>query len=88
MTQSQQPVIDPELLSILACPETRESLRLASAEELAAANARIAQGGLENHGGERVTEALTAGLMRADGKRLYPIREGIPVLLVDEGIDL
>ena len=27
-----------------------------------------------------------AGLLRADGKIMYAIRDGIPVLLIDEGI--
>jgi uncharacterized protein YbaR (Trm112 family) len=35
-----------------------------------------------------VTGRLEAGLVRADGKVLYPIRDGIPVMLVEEGIAL
>jgi len=33
-----------------------------------------------------VTEVLEEGLLREDGTLIYPIRDGIPVLLIDEGI--
>ena len=31
---------------------------------------------------------VKSGLLRADGKVLYPIRDGIPMLLIEEGIAL
>ena len=80
--------IDPELLSILACPETHQGLREASAAELTRVNSAIAEGKLKNLGGKPVTQAFEAGLMREDSRRIYPIREGIPVLLIDEGVAL
>jgi uncharacterized protein YbaR (Trm112 family) len=81
-------VIDKDLLSILACPETHQPLREAGDEDLKAVNDRIAGGGVTNVGGKPVAEALQGGLVREDGKRIYPIKDGIPVLLIDEGIDL
>ncbi len=33
-------------------------------------------------------QALEAGLVREDGQVLYPIRHGIPLLLVESGITL
>jgi len=81
-------VIDKDLLSILACPETHQPLREAGEADLSGVNARIAAGAVKNVGGKPVSEALQAGLVREDGKRIYPIRDGIPVLLIDEGIDL
>ena len=80
--------IDPELLSILACPETHQGLEEASQAEIDALNAKIAAGKIKNQGGKPVTEGLEAGLVRQDRKRIYPIKEGIPVLLIDEGIPL
>lgn len=81
-------MIDKDLLEILACPETHQPLREATAEEVAALNAKVEAGGLTNVGGAKVEEALDAGLVREDGKIVYPIREDIPVLLIDEGIAL
>jgi len=81
-------VIDKDLLQILACPETHQSLAEAAPDLLKRVNDRIAAGKAKNQGGAEVKEPLEAGLVRQDGKIVYPIRDGIPVLLVDEGISL
>ena len=78
--------IDPELLPLLACPASRQPLKEADAALLAKINAAIEASGLLNVGGEKVTETIEGGLVREDGTVIYPIRGGIPVLLVDEGI--
>lgn len=81
-------MIDQELLDILACPETKEKVLLASDSEVASINEMIRAGNLVNRGGEKVTEPIDGGLVRADGKFLYPIREEIPIMLIDEAIPL
>ena len=86
--QSKKPSIDPDLLKILACPETLQGLAEADTALLTELNARIEKGGVKNQGGEAVADPLEAGLVREDKQRIYPIKEGIPVLLVDEGIPL
>ena len=82
------PVVDPELLQILACPETHQSLAEAGADVLDPVNERIRAGSCKNVGGADVSEPLDAGLVREDGRIVYPIRDRIPVLLSDEGIEL
>ncbi len=81
-------VIEKDLLEILACPATHQALRLASAGELSAVNAKIDAKSLRNKGGKAVEGRLTEALLRNDGKLLYPVREGIPMLLIDEGIEI
>ena len=80
--------LDPELLAILACPETHQPLAVAEDSLLDELNARITAGGVTNVGGEAVDAALEGGLVREDRAIVYPIRDAIPVLLVDEGIAL
>ena len=79
-------MIDPELLDILICPETHQELRLADDELLERVNRAVQEGKLRNRGGEEVTEPLDGGLLREDGAVLYPIRDDIPVMLVDEAL--
>jgi uncharacterized protein YbaR (Trm112 family) len=80
--------LDPELLAILVCPEDKTALNLASEEQIAALNTRITAGKISNRGDNTVEMPLQAGLIRKDGGVLYPIRDGIPVLLKEEGISL
>ena len=76
----------PDLLAILRCPETRQPLILADTDALAFANARIAAGSVRDANGEPVSAPLTEALATTDGRRIYPVREGIPILLVEEVI--
>jgi uncharacterized protein YbaR (Trm112 family) len=79
-------MIDGELLKILCCPETHQGLRVAEPALVERLNQQIAAGGLRNRAGQPVKEKIDGGLLRADGKFLYPIRQDIPVMLVDEAI--
>lgn len=58
---SDAPDIDPKLLEILVCPQSRGPLRYdRERQELVSAQARLA----------------------------YPVREGVPILLIDEAREL
>ncbi|HLH53427.1 MAG TPA: hypothetical protein VKY92_07415 [Verrucomicrobiae bacterium] len=81
-------MIDTELLKVLCCPETRQPVRPADAAIVQQLNANIAAGTLKDRTGRAVSAALSGGLIRADGKILYPVRGDIPVMLVEEGIPL
>jgi len=70
--------ISPDLLEILVCPETRQPVALASEAVLTQLNSKIAEERLRNRGGERVTSPIAEGLVREDGRILYPIDDGIP----------
>lgn len=80
--------MNAELLSLLRCPETRQPLALAEAVVVERLNAQAAAGHLRNAAGQPVTTKLDGGLVRADGKSLYPVRRTVPVLLVDEAIPI
>ena len=80
--------IDPELLEILVCPETKQPLTVASAELLERLNATLADGSAVTRGGEAIPDPVTEGLLREDGRVLYPIRQSIPIMLIDESIEV
>jgi uncharacterized protein YbaR (Trm112 family) len=80
--------IDEQLLEILACPETKEPVALAEDALIDKLNEAIAAGTLCNRAGEKITEKIDGGLVREDKKYLYPIRDDIPIMLIDEGIPL
>ncbi len=81
-------MIDEKLLNILACPETHEAVSLADEALVATVNRKIEGGQLRNRAGDRVTEPIDGGLVRADGRYLYAVREDIPVMLVEQAIPL
>lgn len=81
-------MVDQQLLDILVCPETKQALHLADARVLEPLNAAIAAGTVQTRGGRKLEEPVSAGLMREAGDVLYPIRDDIPIMLVDEAIPL
>ena len=81
-------MIDPEFVKILVCPANRTPVRVASAKEILDLNQKIEEGSLQNIGGRKVDDKLDSGLIREAGDRLYPVRNNIPVMLVEEAIQL
>ncbi len=80
--------VSADLVAILVCPETKQPVALAAPDVLDAVNARIRAGSLRNRGGQPVTSEVAEGLLREDGKILYPVDDGIPVMLIEESIEL
>ena len=81
-------MIDPELLKILCCPETKQDVAVADSSLIEKLNQKIESGQLKNRGGEAVDEKIDGGLIRSDQKYLYPIRDDIPIMLIAEGVSL
>jgi len=81
-------MVDQELLDILVCPENKTSVKVADASVIEKINAAITAGTLKNRAGELVTETIDGGLLRADGQFLYPVRDDIPIMLMDEAIPM
>jgi uncharacterized protein YbaR (Trm112 family) len=79
-------VVDSKLLDILCCPETKQDVHLVTEKSIKKINAAIKNGTVKNRAGESVKDFIDAGLLRDDKKFLYPIREDIPIMLIDEAI--
>ena len=80
--------MDKRLLTILRCPVTHKGLSLARSATLHAVNTAIAAGGIANREGKVLDESLSEALITDDGKVLYPVVNGIPVLLESEAVNM
>ncbi|MDX1625559.1 MAG: Trm112 family protein [Wenzhouxiangellaceae bacterium] len=78
--------IPDSLLDLLCCPVSHEPLRPLEAKRLKKLNEAIAGGGVQFVDGESVGGPLAEALITRDGKVVYAIEEGIPVLLPERGI--
>jgi uncharacterized protein YbaR (Trm112 family) len=79
--------MDAELLSLLRCPETRGVLRRATPDELERFNAAIRDSAILNRTGEIITESLDDCLICDSAGLCYPVRDGLPIMLVGEAFD-
>jgi len=80
--------VDKRLLDILCCPLTRQPLLPLPAEARDRINQAIAAGTVKRADGSTQQEPLRAALRTRDGKLVYRIEDGIPVLLADESINM
>lgn len=78
--------IPEKLLDILCCPVSHEPLVPLGKGRLDRLNARIAEGSVLFVNGDAVESPLSEALITRDGKVIYAIDDGIPVLLPDRGI--
>jgi uncharacterized protein YbaR (Trm112 family) len=63
-------------------------LEMLSEATLARLNAMIGEARIKDLGQATVIEPIEEALVTRDGRVAYPIRDGIPVLLEDHGIQL
>ncbi len=80
--------VSQDLLDILVCPESRQPVAPAPEDLIGRLNGEIEAGSLRNRGGAIVETAITEGLLREDGKILCIVDDGIPVMLIEESIEL
>lgn len=81
-------MINDVLLELLKCPEDRTALSPAPADVIESANRLISASKLRNRIGRVVERHFEGGLIRADGKYLYPIVDELPIMLIDEAVPL
>ncbi len=78
--------MDGKLLEILCCPVSKTPLKFLSEKKLETLNKAIAEGEALYVGGETVAKPVSEALITTDGKVIYAVADGIPVLLEEEGI--
>jgi len=77
-----------DTLDMLRCPVTKSGLTVASDEQVASLNAKIAAGEIVNQLGQSVTEPVEGLLVSADGKIGCGVRAGIVQMIADETISI
>lgn len=78
--------MDKRLLDILCCPVSKRPLRTLKTGELEMLNAGIEKGQVQNVAGEKLSQRVDEALVTTDGKVVYRVDDGIPVMLPEQGI--
>lgn len=80
--------MDAKVIDQLACPETQQRLSAAPLALIELINAHIVQGEIKNRAQRVLISTLESGLVRQDGKIVYPVVQGVALMLADEGIEV
>jgi len=78
--------LDKHLLEILVCPATKTPVKLLAKDKLAILNREVDKGTVAYLDGSSVEEQLDEALITEDGRTLYRVSDGIPVMLEEQGI--
>jgi len=78
--------LDKHLLEILVCPATKTPVKLLAKDKLAILNREVDKGSLAYVDGSPVDGLLDEALITEDGRTLYRVSDGIPVMLEEQGI--
>lgn len=81
--------MDKNLLELLADPlNPKVPLKIADKDTVAKINSLIAKGKLKNRAGNKLDTPIIEALIDDSGKHLYPVINGIPLLIADKVIDI
>jgi len=80
--------MNKELLTILVCPVTKLPVRLLSRSNLQILNRIISEGNLQNAAGQRVDSQFSQALIARNNTMIYPVKDGIPIMLEDQAIPI
>jgi len=78
--------LDDELVGILCCPVSKIPVRRMDGGELERLNRAIADGRVCHVDESTVDQTLEEGLITEDGKMMYAVDSGIPIMLEEKGI--
>jgi uncharacterized protein YbaR (Trm112 family) len=78
--------MDKRLLDILCDPLSKVPLKPLTKNQLDVLNQAIRGRQIQTIDGRPVGDEVDSGLITTDGKVIYRITDGIPILLADEGI--
>lgn len=78
---------DPNLLTLLVCPQCRTALQVIDEQLIAQMNERIKTGALQNVAGKSI-KPIQGGYRCPQHGHVFPLRGGVPLMLVDEAISL
>jgi len=78
--------VDKKLLEILVCPVTKVPVKPLSKDRLAILNRHVEEGEVHYVDGSAVDGPLEEALITQDGKTVYRVDDGIPVMLEEQGI--
>ncbi len=78
--------VDRKLLEILCCPVTRVPVERLPAAKLRLVNEAIRGGRVKQADGSTVETELSEALITSTGTTIYPVEDGIPLMLEDRSI--
>jgi len=78
--------VNDELLEILCCPVNKTPVRRMNQEELDRLNEAIRAGRASHVDQSAVKQELEEGLITEDGRMIYAVDSGIPIMLEEKGI--
>jgi uncharacterized protein YbaR (Trm112 family) len=78
--------VDRKLLEILCCPVTRVPVERLPPAKLQAVNEAIREGRVKYADGSAVEAEFSEALITSTGTTIYPVEDGIPLMLEDRSI--